>query len=628
MEDNLKLKNQIKTLKDEIKQKTEELELLQTYLELEERNPGLNLYFKYYEKNPNNLEKIKKLINTNSLSGFIIFCLNNLKIIRKNKIDDFEIEKWDKKLEVLYIDFRIQPHYEFIIRNNILKLHMAKHTLICGTENYDFFSKLKIKNLEIINKNLTLNTINQYSELLSQTSFWEELTGEYILICQSDSIIFSDKIDKFYGYDYLGAPWIKPVRPKQFFQGNGGFSLRKREKMIEISKKYPINKMPVYLKPVNFMKNPSDLCPEDVYFCQYLNKDVESILPSFDLCNEFSIESFNHPEPFGGHKFFEHPWIKYFTENNYILNYNKIDYFKMDNEIENLNLSLGKISIVKVPKVSEMIIFQDNKIINHKLLNSEKGFNYIKLIETNNKLLDRKKKVYFKKVLIYKKRYDHNWRHFLIETFFDLACAYKNKDITILITRDAPKHFHEIFTILNITNFYEISDYEIITCDEIILNPIIDKNMKDEFLKILINQSVKIYHFLDKLPIKKLFLTRKNDNPNYRYVTNQDKLNEKIKKLDFEFFEGGTVPLFQQIAMINSADIIVTQIGANCDNIIFCHPKAKFKIIYPFNCKKWARMYQEYPQCELLYCGNQYQNNGDSDKYNWNYTIDFSLFKL
>jgi capsular polysaccharide biosynthesis protein len=80
--------------------------------------------------------------------------------------------------------------------------------------------------------------------------------------------------------------------------------------------------------------------------------------------------------------------------------------------------------------------------------------------------------------------------------------------------------------------------------------------------------------------------------------------------------------------MINSADIIITQIGANCDNIIFCNKSCKFKIIYPFNCKKWARMYLEYPQCELLYCGNQYQNNGDEDRYNWNYTIDFNLFKL
>jgi hypothetical protein len=538
------LKLRIKTLEDEITQKNEELNYLKTELEIEERNPGLNLYFKYYEKNPKNIEKIKKLINTNLLSGFIIFCLNNLKIIRKKILTlKFEKENWDKKLEVLYIDFRIQPHYEFIILNNMLKLPNAKHTLICGTENYEFYKNLNIKNLEIINKKINITNINQYSELLTKENFWKELDGEYILICQSDSIIFGNEIDKFYGYDYIGAPWIKPKNPKQFFQGNGGFSLRKREKMIEICQKYPIKKMPIYLKPVNFMKTPDDLCPEDVYFCQYLNRDNESIMPSFDLCNEFSIESFNHPEPFGGHKFFEHPWIKNinFIENNYILNYNKIDYFKMDNEIENLNLS-GKISIVKVPKVPEMIIYQDNKIINNKLLNSEKGFTYIKSIENNIKLLDRKKKVYFKKVLIYKKRYDHNWRHFLIETFFDLACGYKNNDITILITRDSPKHFHEIFTILNITNIYEISDFELITTDEIILNPVIDKYVKENFLNDLINQSVKIYHFLNKSPIKKLFLTRKNDNPNYRYVTNQDKLNEKIKKLDFYFFEGGTVP--------------------------------------------------------------------------------------
>lgn len=610
----------METLKKDIEEKKKQLMILENYNRFKKENPGLDLFTKYYQPMPENPEKYYQLLNQNTFNGFIIYCLNNLENIRKKKINT----NFNGKLQVIYLDSRIIPHYEFIIRNNMIKVPNAKHTLFVTNNNEEYFENLKIPCLEIKKLDTDIKEINNYSKLLTSKSFWNNLEGEKILICQSDSIIFSNNIDKFIKYDYIGAPWLKPTRPNQLFQGNGGFSLRDRNKMIEIINKFPIEKMPNFMKPIKFMKNPDDICPEDVYFSQYILKLSQAILPDYETCCEFSMETIYHLKPFGGHKCFKLNWSK-------LLEYNKntidIEIYEGDNEIINYFNDKSKIGIIKCDN-NELIISQNGKFLKDKFLNSEIGNRFIKNLDKGKVNSFRKKTINFNKVLIYNKRYDYNWRHFLTETFFDLAIAYQNPSIKIIISKDSPKHIYEIFTILNIKNYFEIDNNTLITCDELIYSPKINQKTKNIFLNDLISQSVKLAKMSQMtLPIK-IFLKRNNNNKNYRYVSNQEELNNKIKTLGFYLFEGGKVPLFYQIALINQAKIIITQIGANCDNIIFCNRMCKFKIIYPFNCKKWAQMYQDYKQCQLLYCGNNYHNNGNKDKYNWNYTIDFSKFKL
>lgn len=102
------------------------------------------------------------------------------------------------------------------------------------------------------------NGIKGYNRLMLSSVFYEAFSDcKYILICQTDVFVFSDQLlswcDK--GYDYIGAPWIassqnslkrmlyavehfftkKAKSSYHFFKvGNGGFSLRKVETMLQI----------------------------------------------------------------------------------------------------------------------------------------------------------------------------------------------------------------------------------------------------------------------------------------------------------------------------------------------------------------------------------------------------------
>lgn len=556
---------------------------------------------------------IYKNVKITNKYGFINFCLENLDYIKTFSLD-FQSHTLNK-LNTVFIEFRKYPHMEYIIRNNMLKLKSkSSYTFVCGNDNYDLIKSFNIENLKIIKLDINNISRGKYSKLLASKDFWEYFTEEYILINQWDSIIFNDNIEDFFGYDFIGAPFAKPNHPKQFFQGNGGFSLRKRQRMLDIIETIDIKKMPNKMKPLKFMQ-PQDenICPEDVYFNQYLIRDRETKIPSFELCVNFSMESFKSDKPFGGHNFFSKKWdslLEYKTQIIY-------EYSVKSN-----------FQICKIPELRELIIFNNNTILKSKHSHSPEGEEFInKLNIIDKSFINSKKKCYFEKVLVLNKRYDFNWRHFLTETFYDLASGYNKKDVTILLNENAPKYIIDLLGIFNITNFYLIKDDVVVNTKEVLI-PRKSKKLKEIFLQNLIYRCHKLSEIKDINYYDKLYLMRKNDNENYRFVLNQDLLDEKIKELDYYGFEGGTIPLYQQISLINKAKNIITQIGANCDNIIFCNEKANFKIIYPFNCKKWARMYYEYKQCELLYCGNIYIDNENDDKYNWNYEIDFNLLNL
>ena len=81
-----------------------------------------------------------------------------------------------------------------------------------------------------------------YSELMLTHKFWESFIGyEYILIYQLDCLLLRDNLLEWceMGYDYIGAPWLPGFAEEgeQFAAvGNGGFSLRKVSKHLEVFK--------------------------------------------------------------------------------------------------------------------------------------------------------------------------------------------------------------------------------------------------------------------------------------------------------------------------------------------------------------------------------------------------------
>lgn len=151
--------------------------------------------------------------------------------------------------------------------------------------------------------------IQGYNRLMLSDIFYEKFTNyEYILICQTDVYVFSDELLHWCqkGYDYIGAPWIasnrnilnkvlfeirnfvkkKKKSTAHFFKvGNGGFSLRKVEKMQEITTRQREN-----IKSLQEKGNRHNHHIEDVYFSLVAPTFTTVKIPGYKEAAGFCID--------------------------------------------------------------------------------------------------------------------------------------------------------------------------------------------------------------------------------------------------------------------------------------------------------------------------------------------------
>lgn len=212
--------------------------------------------------------------------------------------------------EAVFIDFRVLPNIEFIIRNAIFKLGSNwSYTIVCGNDNYNFVKELVKnvdKNIKIICLSCNNLTQQEYSNLLTTETFWNKIYGEKVLIYQEDSLIFHGDILPFLNYDYIGAPFLKSSNDTPNCVGNGGLSLRTKCKMLEVIKKYPLEKTRVNSSTLNYMKYKNlNLPPEDVYFSKNMQEYYVGDVANWDTAYSFSSEQIFNPKSFGGHQY----WI-------------------------------------------------------------------------------------------------------------------------------------------------------------------------------------------------------------------------------------------------------------------------------------------------------------------------------
>lgn len=194
-----------------------------------------------------------------------------------------------KKLDVAVIVEPREHEYLVPVVLNIIE-NVPKYTKIYifhGSKNLNFIKthfeeQIKLNKIILIDLEVENLTIKEYNLLLTSRDFWEKIDGEHILIFQTDSCMCSNasnKIEDFLKYDYVGAPWGHIPNSNG---GNGGFSLRKKSKMLEIIKNHVYNNL-----------------PEDVYFSNHCKN-----LPSRDVSKKFSVEGIYYDAPVGVHK----PW--------------------------------------------------------------------------------------------------------------------------------------------------------------------------------------------------------------------------------------------------------------------------------------------------------------------------------
>jgi len=197
-----------------------------------------------------------------------------------------------------------------------------------------------------------------YNQLMLSLEFYKSFSEKYILIYQTDCFVFKEDLLKWCekDYDYIGAPWIRSAENIPLFKlifdktiaklksvvnfkgngkwqkdksllynnvGNGGLSLRKREKFIEVLEKIPeVTK--IYLNP----KNSGQFYAEDVFFS--IEPERNGIIfskPNYKEACLFSIENKQEKAmninkgklPFGCHRWNKEKdfWRPYFSEAGY-----------------------------------------------------------------------------------------------------------------------------------------------------------------------------------------------------------------------------------------------------------------------------------------------------------------------
>lgn len=172
-----------------------------------------------------------------------------------------------------------------------------KFLIYHGNLNKKFIEEI-IKNNKMNNRSKLISlekdnlSINDYNRLFYTEYFYKNIDTDYFLIFQTDTLIsnkYKDNIYKFLDYDYVGAPW-KTINKV----GNGGLSLRKKTKMLEM------------LRKGGYIKDNGEFHYEDRFFTNTFGNDIGISLntPSIEQAKEFSVETIFSFNSFGLHK----PW--------------------------------------------------------------------------------------------------------------------------------------------------------------------------------------------------------------------------------------------------------------------------------------------------------------------------------
>jgi Protein of unknown function (DUF5672) len=160
-----------------------------------------------------------------------------------------------------------------------------------------------IQKVVICEENLSRS---EYSRLLASYNLWSKvLKSPYTLVFQTDTGVRKNSILHYLQYDYVGAPWQWMVWGSMHIQiGNGGFSLRNRRLMAEITKKFEKDLHASWEDPVTREKGEA----EDIFFARHLVHWERAQIPTYDVASSFSMEHNLHSDPLGFHRLYDmHP---------------------------------------------------------------------------------------------------------------------------------------------------------------------------------------------------------------------------------------------------------------------------------------------------------------------------------
>ena len=260
----------------------------------------------------------------------IVFCVilqlikNNkegFKIVFKNEIQ-INFNKEEKT--AIIVEPRKHHALHFVLQNFFENLDDKWNFIILhGMDNIDYLNNIMEKlskyksRTTLINLNKKNLTYHEYNELLYSNTFYDYIPTETFLIFQTDSMILTKnkhKINDFLKYDYVGAPIgcnhlyndcrfnSNIINGIAYDVGNGGLSLRKKSKMIEILKYIDFAKNNDIDEMIKFGK----LVPEDRFFSGNMTTEyVDIYKPDVQEASNFAVQNYYNDAPFGIHRIWD-----------------------------------------------------------------------------------------------------------------------------------------------------------------------------------------------------------------------------------------------------------------------------------------------------------------------------------
>jgi hypothetical protein len=225
------------------------------------------------------------------------FILNNKNHIDNNKNHIVN----DENYTAIIVEPRKHKSLKLVLTNFMKNLDERWNFIIFhGLDNKEYIENIiNTNNLEknritMVNLNVHNLTISDYNKLFYTPVFYDHIPTEMFLVFQTDTMIckkYKDLIYKFMKYDYVGAPWITTSFNKNTCTnkvGNGGLSLRRKSKMLELLNNCKHNNI-----------------NEDLFFSKVVcncDNDIYLHKPTDDEAKEFAIEHIYNNKAFGIHK--------------------------------------------------------------------------------------------------------------------------------------------------------------------------------------------------------------------------------------------------------------------------------------------------------------------------------------
>jgi hypothetical protein len=217
------------------------------------------------------------------------------------------------KYTAIIIEPREHKALAFVLNNFLENLDERWNIIVFhGNKNKKYVEKIIDTKLENYKERITLidlkidniNSRHEYTRYFLDREFYNYIPTEIFLVFQTDTVIcskYKDLIYDFMDYDYVGAPisGLYWTEWKDGDVGNGGLSLRRKSKMLEI------------LNTCDYTVNePYKNELEDFFFSLPCDIIENYNKPNTEEAKKFAIEMMPNDKAFGMHKPYDYNNVK------------------------------------------------------------------------------------------------------------------------------------------------------------------------------------------------------------------------------------------------------------------------------------------------------------------------------